>query len=474
MDPSAKRKAAQMKLPEPPSPETTLPAYVDAGDPAVMWQYSVTPRRWEWQRSRDWEEKVTRPEVERDEMTYGLSCAIARWDSKLRSLVPCVSLREHGRLSDEELARAIRGVASQQWWPEDHPLRRMPSRLLLDLVGMMKGRLKKAWVEYAKGGRRRPRYKGRKNPLRSLGASDSSTEDVRIERNRVYLPGLSAKYGLGTLRAKGVGQRYPLTSPVKAWRIVSKASGWYLQLTHDVPRVYKAPKFPDVAVGIDPGVVHAIAQSDGRFMDAPRPLLRYQAQRKRLQQALARREMGSKGWQDARSRLSKLEEKIAAVRKAWNHSRSTYLVESYGAIAFEKNDHQALRRRPEAIGTLDGKFLKNGAEVRSRITRGLVDVSSGQLAQMIETKAKAGGRVIFEKIDSRNNSLQCVKCANIDERNRVSQARFKCTNCGFEINADTGAAINVLNRAFADKDWAALGFQPALPPQASSEGTSLA
>ena len=41
-----------------------------------------------------------------------------------------------------------------------------------------------------------------------------------------------------------------------------------------------------------------------------------------------------------------------------------------------------------------------------------------------------------------NNSC----CHYIDKENRKSQEYFKCLNCGYEINADLNASINIKNR----------------------------
>nr|WP_233221411.1 transposase [Streptomyces carminius] len=38
-------------------------------------------------------------------------------------------------------------------------------------------------------------------------------------------------------------------------------------------------------------------------------------------------------------------------------------------------------------------------------------------------------------------------CGHVAKENRVTQARFQCTACGFTTNADHVGATNVLNRA---------------------------
>ena len=43
-------------------------------------------------------------------------------------------------------------------------------------------------------------------------------------------------------------------------------------------------------------------------------------------------------------------------------------------------------------------------------------------------------------------SKQCSVCGCIDDDNRKCQEAFKCVECGYEVNADFNAAINIKNR----------------------------
>ena len=51
---------------------------------------------------------------------------------------------------------------------------------------------------------------------------------------------------------------------------------------------------------------------------------------------------------------------------------------------------------------------------------------------------------------ARYSSQQCSNCGCIDSNNRLNQEEFKCVDCGFEINADLNASINLRNRFLLD------------------------
>ena len=47
-------------------------------------------------------------------------------------------------------------------------------------------------------------------------------------------------------------------------------------------------------------------------------------------------------------------------------------------------------------------------------------------------------------------SQTCPVCGNIHEGNRPTQEKFKCTECGYETNADENSSVNILNRVCID------------------------
>ena len=69
-----------------------------------------------------------------------------------------------------------------------------------------------------------------------------------------------------------------------------------------------------------------------------------------------------------------------------------------------------------------------------------------QLRSFIQYKAKLAGVPVIV-VDPRNTSRTCPACGCIDKANRVSQAQFLCSGCGFAGLADAVAARNIRARA---------------------------
>lgn len=67
-----------------------------------------------------------------------------------------------------------------------------------------------------------------------------------------------------------------------------------------------------------------------------------------------------------------------------------------------------------------------------------------QLQEMITYKALAYGIKTYS-IDPKFTSQQCSKCGHIDKESRDG-INFKCTKCGFQLNADVNAAKNLATK----------------------------
>jgi putative transposase len=94
-----------------------------------------------------------------------------------------------------------------------------------------------------------------------------------------------------------------------------------------------------------------------------------------------------------------------------------------------------------ASGTVEnpGKNIK----VKSGLNKSILDQGWFEFRRQLEYKSVCkGGKLLL--IPPQYTSLKCSDCGYVAKENRKNQANFKCCNCGFEINADHNAAINIL------------------------------
>ena len=151
-----------------------------------------------------------------------------------------------------------------------------------------------------------------------------------------------------------------------------------------------------------------------------------------------RQKLQAKGTKSAKRLLKKRRRKETRFATDVNHYISKRLV-------------QVAKGTNRAIVLEDLKGIRERAKKGTRKTvcktmrQALSSWSFYQLRQFIEYKAKAAG-VLVIYIDPRNTSRTCSKCGHIDKKSRRDQEHFVCTACGYALNADINAALNIARR----------------------------
>lgn len=134
---------------------------------------------------------------------------------------------------------------------------------------------------------------------------------------------------------------------------------------------------------------------------------------------------GGKGRKKKLQALEKLKQNERNFVKTYNHALSKRVVE------FAKSN------KCEYIHI--EKLTKDG--FNNAILR---NWSYFELQNMIKYKADRFG-IKVRYVDPSYTSQKCssINCGHIDKKNRPSQEKFKCIKCGYELNADHNAAINI-------------------------------
>jgi putative transposase len=294
--------------------------------------------------------------------------------------------------------------------PDDNPLR---------LLNMSAGqqvlrRLDKAYREFLKGKRGKPRFKG----WRQFNTVN-------------YKPGDGAGLKDGRLYVQNVGLikiKWHRTLPegeLKNIILSHKASGWYVGLQIESPDIEITPSV-NPAVGVDVGIHHALALSDGTTLDSPQYLKQSLQRLRRLHRRITRCKKGSKGRQEAVHQLAKELEHSANQRRDWWHKVTRWLVSTYGVIVLE---------------ALSLTFMLRS----DKLARAAHDIALGLFYDLLDYKATEAG-VKRVAVNPRNTSQECAGCGAIVVKD-LSVRVHDCPYCGFTADRDVNAAMNILARA---------------------------
>lgn len=169
-------------------------------------------------------------------------------------------------------------------------------------------------------------------------------------------------------------------------------------------------------IGIDLGVTHFAALSDGTFIASPRYYRRAQKKLEQLQQALSRKKRGSHRREKTREVVAKARSKIASQRRDLHHKH-----------AKPKQDE-------------NGTYLPNGAAKSGR-NKSILDAGWGQFQQIVSNKAVCAGRTVL-KVNPSYTSQACSSCGTV--RKKSLEEHWHSYECGCELYRDMNAAINIL------------------------------
>jgi putative transposase len=213
------------------------------------------------------------------------------------------------------------------------------------------------------------------------------------------------------------------------------------------------------AVGIDRGVVVALALSDGRMLDQDFTSPREQAAIGRLQRRAARqhgprapgtrgrkgRRAPSKRWLRTQARIAKKLAKQRRRRDDFTAKTASTLTRDHSLIAVEDLRVLNMTRRPAPKPDPDqpGAFLPNRAAQKSGLNRAILGKGWGKFLLNLHHRARYTGTRIIT-VPASFTSQRCHQCQHVSTGNRDSQASFRCERCAWHGNADTNAAINIL------------------------------
>ncbi|MFB4318469.1 RNA-guided endonuclease InsQ/TnpB family protein [Actinomadura sp. 21ATH] len=258
------------------------------------------------------------------------------------------------------------------------------------------------------------------------------------------------------LRLQGVGhvrvhQHRPVRGRVKTISVKREGTRWYVVLACDnVPGEPLPPT--GAAVGVDVGIVHFLTTSDGRHVANPRFLEAASEELAAAQRHLAtfpeRTRQRTKRHRAAARKVARLHAKIRRQRLDFHHKTARTLVTTHDVIAHERLNTAGMTRTPvpKPAPDMPGAFLPNGAAAKAGLNRAILDAGWGRFLTILANKAESAGRRVIA-VNARNTSRTCPRCGHCARENRLTQADFRCTACGYAANADHVGAANILNRA---------------------------
>lgn len=304
------------------------------------------------------------------------------------------------------------------------------------------------------------------------GGRNARFEKVGRRSGIVFISGSNPK---GKRRPGDTGQRFVIRIHVRLSQEIrpytSAQVNWTKKqlvfVNEPLAVTSRVPRGQGSAIGIDRGIIHMTADSQGNFADLDwntitaldnkvRRLQRSQersAKKRGYSSAHAAKKAGKRSKASIRreAEIAKTKAKISRIVQDTQHKMARNLVENHDIIAIEKLNLTGMSKKAKAKVDPNnpGEFLPNGQSAKKALNRKLRLSALSQFGEFLEYKARLSGGQVIE-VDPRNTSRHCASCGHVAQENRESQAVFLCRKCGHSDNADHNAAVNILDRALRD------------------------
>jgi len=225
---------------------------------------------------------------------------------------------------------------------------------------------------------------------------------------------------------------------------------WFITFSCEVEP--KALEPSTSAIGIDVGLESFLTAHDGRKVENPRFFRKEEKALAKAQRKLSTAEKGSSDYQQRRLVVARVHERIGNKRRDFCHQLSRQLVDEYGLIAVEDL-------------SINKMVKKNKDKNMKGLNKSIGDAGWRMFVDLLDYKAEEAGRTLV-KVNPAFTSQTCSACGYRTAK-KLSDRVHKCSSCGFEMDRDQNAAINILTLGLQGQDGYAV--QEAAGSLASAE-----
>lgn len=240
---------------------------------------------------------------------------------------------------------------------------------------------------------------------------------VSVIDNTIKLP------KLGLVKSNHSFDLTQITKINNATILKSRAGKYFCSLSCEVD--VKAKHQTDKQVGVDLGIKEFATLSDGLVFSNPKYYKQYESKLKKMQRKFSKMEKGSNNREKQRVKLAKLYEKVTNSRVDYIHKITNYLVSNYDTIVIEDLNVSGM--------------LQN-----HKLAKSIADASFYEFRRQLEYKCRWYEKELVVINRFFPSSKTCSNCGCIKQDLTLSDRIYKCNDCGFTIDRDLNASINIL------------------------------
>ncbi len=134
--------------------------------------------------------------------------------------------------------------------------------------------------------------------------------------------------------------------------------------------------------------------------------------------------IGSANWKKAQLQIARLHSKVANIRKDTLHKLTTLLAKNHGTVVIED-------------------LNVSGMMANHKLAKAIADMSFFEFRRQLTYKCKLYGSKLVVVDRWFPSSKTCSNCGSKKETLTLDERVFECSECGFSLDRDLNAAINL-------------------------------
>ena len=221
-------------------------------------------------------------------------------------------------------------------------------------------------------------------------------------------------------------ERLPQGIKPKRVTIRRQANKWSISFSLEIEPT-NPPKKVEF-VGVDLGVKSLATLSTGEIFIGAKAYGKFEAKLSRLQWLNRHKTIGSNNWKKAQLKIARLHQKIANIRKDTLHKLTTYLAKNHGTVVIED-------------------LNVSGMMANRKLAKAVQDMGFYEFKRQLSYKSELYSSHVLLADRWFPSSKTCSNCGQKKESLSLSERTFNCGSCGFTLDRDLNAAINLADLA---------------------------
>ena len=178
--------------------------------------------------------------------------------------------------------------------------------------------------------------------------------------------------------------------------------------------------------GLDMSLANFYVDDEGNSPAYERIYRKNEPRLKWLQKQVSKKQKGSNNRKKAQLRVNQVFERITNSRKDFSQKLSTKLIQENDVIVVETLNLRAM-----------AQCLKLGKSIN--------DLGYGEFLRQLQYKSLWNNKTLIEADKWFASSKTCSRCGYVHKQLQLDDRIFNCPSCGFEIDRDQNAGINLKN-----------------------------